>query len=206
MTSPQPSLREQGRQAMQQRNLPLAVQLLRRAVIADGHDPEARALLGMACSESGYHQEARQALQAAAALQPRNAGFRFQLGLALERSGDPPGAAQAYREALQLNPGFGSARARLQALGTTPAAQPAAVRPPAARPQAPPAAAPPPPAAGGLFPGSWPDRQRPASADLPQAAPGATGSSAAGIPAPLPPVEGGYAHTPAPGNPPPAIL
>lgn len=40
----------------------------------------------------------------------------FNLGVALENAGDFPAAAQAYRRALSLNPGFGPAEANLAAL------------------------------------------------------------------------------------------
>lgn len=74
------------------------------------------ALLGMAYSQAGQHALARQYLLGAAQRQPGNAGFRYQLGQALERAADPAGAKQAYLEALRLNPSFAEARRKIEAL------------------------------------------------------------------------------------------
>ena len=112
-----PSLREQGVQALQEGDLDKAVDLLARAVMADDADSEAKALLGVAYSQKGLHAQARRALQTAVEIEPQNANFRFNMGVVLERAGDMQGAVMAYRDALQINKDHPQARARLQALG-----------------------------------------------------------------------------------------
>jgi uncharacterized RDD family membrane protein YckC len=122
----------------------LAVQLLGRAAAENPHDAEGLALLGMAYSQIGQHPPACRTLQAAIQRQPVNAGYRYQLGLALERAGDRYAAAQAYRDALRVNPAFSPAQGRLSALGGSqpPAGPAAAPAPPLAQaPTAPSAAA-----------------------------------------------------------------
>lgn len=126
------SLREQGLQALRQGQIDQAVDLLARAVIADGRDAEAQAFLGVAYSQKGLHAQAKRALQSAVALQPQSASYQFNLGVALEHSGDLQGAAAAYRLALQLNPEHPQARARLQALSAATPARPVAAAAPAA--------------------------------------------------------------------------
>ncbi len=125
MESPTPSLREQGLQALRESNIDSAVDLLARAVMADGRDAEAQAFLGVAYSRQGQHALAARALRTAVELQPGEARYRFNLGVALESAGDAEGAAMAYREALRLNPRHPQAGAKLQALGV-PAAPAAA--------------------------------------------------------------------------------
>jgi len=133
MTVPDPNLRQQAHRVFAQGNFPVAVQTLGRVVAANPGDAESVAMLGMAHSQCGQHAAARQQLESACRIQPRNAGFRYQLGLALERSGDLSGASRAYAEALQLNPGLATARSRADALRTPRVSAPQA--PPAARPQ-----------------------------------------------------------------------
>jgi hypothetical protein len=138
MDNPTPSLREQGIQALRERQIDAAVDLLARAVMADARDAEAQAFLGVAYSQKGLHAQAKRALLTAVELQPRNAHHRFNLGVALEHAGDRQGAASAYRDTLQLDPEHAQARARARALAVAPsAASPAAARQPAAPPSAP---------------------------------------------------------------------
>src|SRR4051812_19882263 len=113
MEPPTPSNRDQGLQAPQQGDMDRAIALLARAVMADDQDAEAKALLGVAYSQKGLHAQAKRALQTASELQPQNPNFRFNLGVVLERGGDPAGAAAAYRGTLQLDPQHAQARARL---------------------------------------------------------------------------------------------
>jgi tetratricopeptide (TPR) repeat protein len=109
-------LKEQGLQALRAGNLDAAVELLGRAVMTDGQDPEVLAFLGVAYSQKGQHDLAVRALESAVAMQPEEARFQFNLGVALESAGDAPAALAPYREALRLNPEHAQARARLQAL------------------------------------------------------------------------------------------
>jgi len=117
MSVPGSSLRDQGIQALQAGEVDKAVDLLARAVMADDSDGDAKAMLGIAYAQKGLHAQAKRALQTAIELQPENANYRFNLGVALERAGDLPGAAVAYRDTLQLNKDHGQARAKLQAMG-----------------------------------------------------------------------------------------
>lgn len=122
MDAATPNLREQGLQALRQGNLDGAIDLLARAVVTDNQDAEAQALLGIAYCQKGLHAQAKRALETAVELQPQNAQHRFNLGTALERAGDRQGAAAAYGEALRLNPEHAQAKARLQAMSSSPAA------------------------------------------------------------------------------------
>ena len=62
-------------------------------------------------------QEAIPALRKALELQPKYAPTYFQLGLALERQGDPKGAGQAYLQAKSLDPNIDGLAAALKRLG-----------------------------------------------------------------------------------------
>jgi hypothetical protein len=170
MEPPNPSLRDQGLEALKEGNIEKAADLLVRAVMADDNDVEAKALLGVAYSQKGLHAQAKRALQTACEREPRNINYRFNLGVVLERAGDGPGAAIAFRDTLQLNPAHTQARAKLQAMG--PQAQqwiaqapkpvdavgvpgapqggqpPQGYAPPSAPPAGPMAAPPPPPSPG----------------------------------------------------------
>jgi uncharacterized RDD family membrane protein YckC len=117
MDGPTGSLRDQGTQALKEGNLDRAIDLLARAVMADDKDAEAKALLGIAYSQKGLHPQAKRALQTAVELQPQNANFRFNLGIAQERAGDIQGAAIAYRDTLQIDRTHAQALAKMQALG-----------------------------------------------------------------------------------------
>jgi uncharacterized RDD family membrane protein YckC len=117
MDSSTPSHRARGIQALRAGDLDQAIDLLARAVIADGRDGEAQAFLGVAYSQKGLHAQATRALQTAVDLEPRSAGHWYNLGIALERAGDLPGAAVAYGETLRINPVHGPAQARRRALG-----------------------------------------------------------------------------------------
>src|SRR2546422_6195344 len=117
MDSSTPCLRARGIQELRAGNLDQAIDLLARAVIADVRDVEAQAFLGVAYSQKGLHTQATRALQTAADLEPRNASHWYNLGMALERAGDMPGAAVAYGEVLQINPVHAQAQARRRAMG-----------------------------------------------------------------------------------------
>src|SRR5687768_14612129 len=97
------SLQEEGIQALREGNLDGAIDWLTRAVAAEDGDAAAQVYLGMAYSQKGLHAEAEQALRAAVDRQPRNPDFRYNLGVVLERGGDPENAAAAYREAVRIN-------------------------------------------------------------------------------------------------------
>jgi hypothetical protein len=50
-------------------------------------------------------------------MEPHNANYRFNLGVVLERAGDMPSAAVAYRDTLTVSPQHAQAKAKLQAMG-----------------------------------------------------------------------------------------
>lgn len=108
--------RERGIQALRQGDLHGAAGFLRGAVSADGRDAEAQAFLGIACSQTGAHEDAVRALRHAVELQPSEPRYRFNLGVALENGGETEAAAAAYREVLRLFPAHPQARAKLYAL------------------------------------------------------------------------------------------
>ena len=118
MESATPNLREQGGQALRDGEIDRAVDLLARAVMTDGQDAEAEALLGVAYSQKGLHPQAKRALQTAIELRPQEIRYQFNLGVALEQASDWNGAANAYQRVLQVNPEHPQARAKLQALGS----------------------------------------------------------------------------------------
>ncbi|MFN3651834.1 MAG: RDD family protein [Armatimonadota bacterium] len=112
-----PSLRDQGIQALRAGDLGTAIDLLARAVMLNDADAEAKAFLGVAYSQKGLHAQAKRALQTAIELQPQNANFHYNLGVALERAGDMQGAVIGYRDALVNNKDHAQAKAKLQAMG-----------------------------------------------------------------------------------------
>jgi hypothetical protein len=116
MESETPNLREQGVQALRDGNVDDAVDLLARAVMANGQDAEALAFLGVAYSQKGQHPQAKRALETAVELVPQEVRYHFNLGVALEMASDWNGAAHAYRRVLQLQREHPLARAKLQAL------------------------------------------------------------------------------------------
>lgn len=122
------SLREQGIQALREGNLDLAIDVLVRALVADSQDAEAQMFLGVAYSQKGLHAQARRAPQNAVELRPREARWYFNLGVALEQSGDTSGAVDAYRQAVRISPEQPQARARLLGLNAAVDAPHAAAR------------------------------------------------------------------------------
>jgi tetratricopeptide (TPR) repeat protein len=126
MDASTPSLREQGIRALDEGRLDEAIGLLTPAAMAEPGDAEARAYLGIAYSRKGLHEQGKRALQEAVSLQPHNGDYRCRLGAVLEAAGDTHGAAGAYRDALQINPGHAEATARLELLGLRHREQPPA--------------------------------------------------------------------------------
>lgn len=218
MSAPTPSLREQGVQALHEGNLDKAIDLLARAVMADDKDAEAKALLGITYSQKGLHTQAKRALQTAVELHPNNANYRFNLGVVLERAGDMPGAAAAYRDTLAINKDHAQARTKLQAI---PNAHQLLANAPPSSPSGP--GAPPPPGAGMPPPGGAPPAYNtppaygappgqpgqfgqapppPAGYGAPPGAPPSYGPAPMGSPPPMPQVGGPPLGGPPPGAPP----
>ncbi|MEZ4475129.1 MAG: DUF3857 domain-containing protein [bacterium] len=99
-----------------------AVVALREA-LAHGGDPHTlQPLLATALASTGAHAEARRMFEAALDADPANRALRLTFGRFLEATADPAGAAAAYRAQLARDPQDAEARARLAALGMTPAA------------------------------------------------------------------------------------
>lgn len=120
METPGREYREQGIRALEENALDRALDLLSRAVMADGRDAEAKCFLAVVYSRKGLGAQARRTIQNALELQPGNADFRYWLGTILERDGDTEGAAIAYRECLRRRPDHASAAARLELMGVEP--------------------------------------------------------------------------------------
>ncbi|HET9553572.1 MAG TPA: tetratricopeptide repeat protein [Anaeromyxobacteraceae bacterium] len=90
--------------------------LLRQALAADD-SPRAWFNYGFATAAAGDRDEARRALLEALRRDPRFFPALYQLGRVLEASGQRAEAAQAYRAALEVQPGSPEAAAALRALG-----------------------------------------------------------------------------------------
>ncbi len=133
--------RQEGIQALQAGQLDAAIDAFFRCLQSEPNDVEAQALIGVAYSQKGLHQQALRMLDQAARTQPGSAIIRFNHAVALERAGRAPEAIAAFREALRLDPYLEPARARLHALDLT---VPDPPPPPAHAPAAEPAPAPPP--------------------------------------------------------------
>lgn len=131
MDTPGRSYREQGLRALEENSLDRALDLLSRAVMADGRDAEAKCFLAVVYSRKGLAAQARRTIQNALELQPGNPDFRYWLGTILERDGDTEGAATAYRECLRRNPDHEPAAARLELMGVQPLRPDAPAEPPA---------------------------------------------------------------------------
>ena len=145
MAQGDPSLRQQGLQALQEGRLKDALELLQQAAAAQPDDGGAQALLGAVHSQLGQHEEARSALTTAVALEPNAQSHRFNLAVALEQAGDHEAALDAYEACLGLDPNHSRAGARLASLRAELEAQ--APPPPTPEPPVPPEPPAPPPAA-----------------------------------------------------------
>ncbi|HEX6888001.1 MAG TPA: tetratricopeptide repeat protein [Candidatus Nanopelagicales bacterium] len=108
-----------------------AIGLATRAVASDAHNPANHLALSRAWAASGRpgaveHQlaAAREALR----LDPQSIDAQLQIGTALARAGDLPGARDAYRAALSLDPGNSAALNNLAVLDLRSGAHGAAAR------------------------------------------------------------------------------
>jgi tetratricopeptide (TPR) repeat protein len=89
----------------------VALRQAERALRADPGSAEAEHARGIALGRLGRHAPALEAFAAATALDPENPWPWFDLGrTALEETGDPGRAAEAFRRAAALEPGPGGAR------------------------------------------------------------------------------------------------
>ncbi len=79
-------------------------QLLLDRILRNGDTPEARFLLGTRMFESGDYPAAVKQLASAAELNPHLPSLQSFYGQALLSTGDPDGAAQAFRQELAANP------------------------------------------------------------------------------------------------------
>jgi len=150
---------EQGKQALTERDFDAAARYFQTAVAQDSSDVEAWAGLGTALGAAGRYQEAVRALGEAGRLDPTNARILYNLGAALEMTGETKQARDAYQSALRIQPHHQLAQEALRRLpggfedmpagpsiGTPPAAPASGFAP---------AATPPPPAQAGPAPAPW---------------------------------------------------
>ncbi len=94
-------------------NLSLAESLYRSALAENPRDGDAWALLGVALSACGRHEEAVDAVRRAVEADPLSALFRFYFANVLAESGDREKAVTEYREAVRLKPDFSEAHYNL---------------------------------------------------------------------------------------------
>lgn len=104
MTSPAADLIAAGNAAYAAGRFAEAIDLGRRAVAADPHNPWSYNLLGAACAEEMEHEDARAAFAAAVAADPRIALSRVNLAYALILAGEFAEAEAQLNEALTLDP------------------------------------------------------------------------------------------------------
>lgn len=106
---------------MQRGELDDAASLLEEAVRLEPSSPIPREHLGMVYMQMHRYEDAATQLETAAALDPANASLHLGYGLALQNTGNPTGALQQYREALELDPdlflGYYRAAQLLKGLG-----------------------------------------------------------------------------------------
>ncbi len=76
--------------------------------------------LALACREGGDDAGALAAFERATQLNPRQAGYRVDLGDALVRAGKTEEAIERWNIALQIQPGYTDALQRLRAMGVAP--------------------------------------------------------------------------------------
>jgi hypothetical protein len=112
---------------------------LTEAVRQNPSDVQSQAYLGTAYGQLGLFPQAAECLAKAAALAPHSAPLQFNLGTALEKSGNQTAAVAAYRQALALDGSYDRARQALTRLGedATPQVAGAAPSPAPAPPPAP---------------------------------------------------------------------
>jgi Flp pilus assembly protein TadD len=91
-----------------------AVEAYRRAIVLDHRDAWTMNNLGLLMIREGRYEEALPPLARATELRPDVARFQNNLGVALERTGHLPEAAQAFRAALDADPGYEKARVSLE--------------------------------------------------------------------------------------------
>jgi len=94
-------------------DLPRAVSRLQRARQALPKHAAILSSLGAALAKSGDKPGAREALEAALAIDDRLAVAQFNLGLLLEEAGEAEAAVQRYRRAVQLKPDLADAHHNL---------------------------------------------------------------------------------------------
>ena len=94
----------------QQGDAGAALKVASGCVRDDPRDARARMALGIALRMLGRLDDARQALERAAALAPEDYAASYELGVVLDLQGDERGALARYERALALRPSFAAAR------------------------------------------------------------------------------------------------
>ena len=106
-------LAAQGDSKQARGDLMTAVLYYRAALDVEPGSAPLNLLLGRALLRQTRFEAAIEVLRNAVSLDPRNAETHFNLGMAVEFSGQPSRAAQHYRDALRLQPGSRMIRERL---------------------------------------------------------------------------------------------
>jgi tetratricopeptide (TPR) repeat protein len=99
--------------AARENRLADGVEYLKKTVAARPKDAAARNALGGLYLRLGNLPEAEAELSEAGKLDPKSPWAAYNLGLVRERRGDRAGAAAQFRRALQVDPSFAAARAKL---------------------------------------------------------------------------------------------
>lgn len=110
------ALTDAGYNAYRMGDLTTADNYLSRAIQIDVYNPAPLLCLGLTKMDLHQPLEAQKYLEQAIRLKPSGDGFHEALGIVLEQQGNLSGAANAYREELNYNPGRQSAQQRLAEL------------------------------------------------------------------------------------------
>lgn len=95
----------------------LAWPAVRKAAKCSPRDALTFDTIGVVLTRLGAHSEAVELFETAVAQNPDDANFYYNLGASRQFSGDFDGAAEAYRQAIEINPGLFKASSALVSLG-----------------------------------------------------------------------------------------
>jgi serine/threonine protein kinase len=112
-----PNPLEEGCRKLREGDVPGALSLLQRAVLAEPDNFRAQFYLGLACGRAHYFDAAVASLEQAHRLKPDHAPCLLNLGLAYRGLGDLDPARHSCRQALRLQPDYEDAQRLLRELG-----------------------------------------------------------------------------------------
>lgn len=95
----------------------LAWPAARQAMTCGPNDALTFDTVGVVLTRLGAHDEAVRLFETAVAQNPKDANFYYNLGASRQFSGDFPGAAEAYKRAIEIDPGLYKASSALVSLG-----------------------------------------------------------------------------------------